>query len=289
MAFIAVALNWDVSLLLERIVHSTAVFKPDDPGFKTLKSPVKWKKRRKQVCHRIDLKSSVSSSSTSPSTCLVSMDLLTRHRQEFLADLQWNCTGNTLYRLLKFEEMNTKQGIKALFGTCSKECETEEDPKDPSTRPHPSCSPTLTLTLLHDQPKSHPYSSETDDKESCLPTKQLPVKTGGVSCREGSTWLEGHHPTHPLTTWVLGSAQVRRSTTYLPWSAAAYNVYRPFPAGYLLQTNYTFNLYYLGQLHFGSVRGSSSSILLQISEMNVFLQTLAITGLLIKSGLTQDN
>ena len=40
-AFIAVALNWDVSLLLERIVHSTAVFKPDDPVFKTLKNPVK--------------------------------------------------------------------------------------------------------------------------------------------------------------------------------------------------------------------------------------------------------
>ena len=40
-AFIAVALNWDVSLLLERIVHSTAVFKPDDTLFKTLKNPVK--------------------------------------------------------------------------------------------------------------------------------------------------------------------------------------------------------------------------------------------------------
>ena len=127
------------------------------------------------------------SSSTSPGTCLVSMDLLTKHRQGFLADRRWNCTGNTLYRLLKFEDMNSKTGIKALFGTCSKECATEEDPEDPCARPHPSCPPTLALTLLHDQPKRHPSSSEIVDKESCSPTKQLPVKTGGVSCRDGST------------------------------------------------------------------------------------------------------
>ena len=148
------------------------------------------KKRRKQISHRINLKSSAWSSSTSPGTCLVSMDLLTRHRQGFLADLQWNCTGNTLYQLLKFEDMKSKKRIKALFGTCSKECETEEDPEEPSARPHSSRSPNFSMKPLSplrystNQPKKR---SEIVDKESCFPTKQLPVKTGGVSCRERST------------------------------------------------------------------------------------------------------
>ena len=163
---------------------------------------------------------------------------------------------------------------------------TRSPPQGPIPVDHP-LSPTLTLTLVHDQPKRHP---------SCSLTRNLVLRRNNFQSKQAASVVgrdlpdSRDHPTHPLATWVLGSsAQVRRSTTYLPWSAAAYNVYRPFPAGYLFQTNYTFNLYYLGQLHFGSVRGSSSSILLQISEMNVFLQTLAITGLLIKSGLTQDN
>ena len=43
-AFIAVALNRDVSLLLERIIHSTAVFKPNDLVLKTSRQMKKEKK-----------------------------------------------------------------------------------------------------------------------------------------------------------------------------------------------------------------------------------------------------
>ena len=145
------------------------------------------------------------------------MDLLTRHRQGFLVDLQWSCTGNTLYQLLKFEDMNSKKGIKALFGTCSKECETEEDPEEPSARPHSSRSTNFSMKPL----SPLRYSTNQPKSPSEIVTRNLVFRRNNFQSKQAASVVGRDLPdsrTHPLATWVLGSSaqQVRRSTTYLP-------------------------------------------------------------------------